>query len=69
VMYFSPGNQAELKPLRTTLLNVAIILLVIGNLVLGLFSAGIVDLSDDWTSALTIAQSGETPDAAQVTNP
>ncbi len=69
VMYFSPGNQAELKPLRTTLLNVAIILLVIGNLVLGLFSAGIVDLSDDWTSALTIAQSGETPDAAQVNNP
>ena len=45
------------------------ILLVIGNLALGLFSAGIVDLSDDWTNALTVAQGGDAPDAAQANTP
>jgi NADH-quinone oxidoreductase subunit N len=69
VMYFSPGEQTNTRSIRTPLLNAAIILLVIGNLALGLFSAGIVDLSDDWTSALTLAQSGDAPDAAQATNP
>jgi NADH-quinone oxidoreductase subunit N len=69
VMYFSPGEQADMRPLRTPLLNAAIILLVIGNLALGLFSAGIVDLSDDWTNALTVAQGGDAPDAAQANTP
>jgi NADH-quinone oxidoreductase subunit N len=69
VMYFSAGEQTDTRSIRTPLLNAAIILLVIGNLALGLFSAGIVDLSDDWTNALTVAQSGDAPDAAQVNNP
>jgi NADH-quinone oxidoreductase subunit N len=69
VMYFSPGEQPDMRSLRTPLLNAAIILLVIGNLALGLFSAGIVDLSDDWTNALTVAQGGDAPDAAQANTP
>ena len=59
-----------MRPARTQLLNAGLILLVVGNLALGLFSSGIVDLSDDWTSALTNAQaSAETHNAAQVTQP
>ena len=69
VMYFSGGEQTNTKSARTPLLNAAIILLVIGNLALGLFSAGIVDLSDEWTNSLTVAQSADAPDAAQVNNP
>jgi len=55
VMYFSPSELPEIRPVRTQLLNAGLILLVVGNLALGLFSSGIVDLSDDWTSALTNA--------------
>ncbi len=67
---FQSGEEsATSRASRTPLLNAAIILLVIGNLALGLFSAGIVDLSDDWTSALTLAESADAPDAAQVNKP
>ncbi|MCO5223240.1 MAG: NADH-quinone oxidoreductase subunit N [Thermomicrobiales bacterium] len=69
VMYFSSSDVTNTRSVRTPLLNASIILLVIGNLVLGLFSAGIVDLSEDWTNALTVAQTTDGADAAQVTNP
>lgn len=68
VMYFGTSDNRTMAA-RTPLLNLAIILMVAGNLALGLFSSRIVDLSDDWASALTVAQSTESPSAAQVTNP
>ncbi|MCC6675021.1 MAG: hypothetical protein IT339_07485, partial [Thermomicrobiales bacterium] len=68
VMYFGSSDR-QTSPVRTPLLNAAIILLVVGNLALGLFSARVVNLSDDWTSALTVAQTAESPSAAQATNP
>jgi hypothetical protein len=67
-MYFSSSDVPG-KPARTPLLNAALILMVIGNLVLGLFSDGIVDLSDDWTNALTVAEADSGIDTAQVTSP
>lgn len=68
VMYFSPAGS-PVRASATPLLNAALILLVIGNLALGLFSAGIVDLSNDWTSALTVAQTETVTDAARVDAP
>jgi NADH-quinone oxidoreductase subunit N len=70
VMYFSSSDQPDMRPARTQLLNAGLILLVVGNLALGLFSAGIVDLSDEWTSALTNAHvTADTQNAAQVSQP
>ena len=68
VMYFGTSDSRSMAA-RTPLLNAAIILMVAGNLVLGLFSARIVDLSDDWTSALTVAQTTEGTTSAQAQNP
>jgi NADH-quinone oxidoreductase subunit N len=55
VMYFgeSPGGAPRL--VSTPLLNLALLLMVAGNLVLGLFSARIIDLGDEWSTALTVA--------------
>ncbi len=54
VMYF--GNAEGTTGVATTpLLNAAIIIMVVANLALGLFSSGIVDLGNEWTSALTLA--------------
>jgi NADH-quinone oxidoreductase subunit N len=54
LMYF--GNSlTTARALATPLLNVAIIVMVVANLALGLFSGGIIDLGDEWTSALTVA--------------
>jgi NADH-quinone oxidoreductase subunit N len=70
VMYFSSSDQPDMRPARTQLLNAGLILLVVGNLALGLFSAGIVDLSDELTSALTNAHvPADTQNAAQVSQP
>lgn len=57
VMYFgqAPEGTSSRAAVATTLLNAAILLMVVGNLALGLFSQRIVDLGDEWTTALTIA--------------
>jgi NADH-quinone oxidoreductase subunit N len=54
VMYFMPSEKA-LRPAATPLLNVGILAMVIANLALGLFSSGLIDLADQWSSALTVA--------------
>jgi NADH-quinone oxidoreductase subunit N len=54
VMYFSPPEQ-EPKPASTRLLDVGLAIMVVANIVLGLFSARIVHLADDWSNALTVA--------------
>jgi NADH-quinone oxidoreductase subunit N len=56
VMYFSEADRVS-SLARTPLLNIAIAVMVVGNLALGLFSSGIVDLGDEWTTALTLASS------------
>lgn len=58
VMYFgsAPEVASEKRPaLQTNLLNAALVLMVVGNLALGLFSQRIVDLGDEWATALTLA--------------
>ena len=56
VMYFHPSPDKDLKPNRTALLNVGIGVMVVANIVLGLFSSSVIDLADKWSGALTIAQ-------------
>ncbi len=53
-MYFSEGKEFKTH-VQTPLLNVGIAAMVVGVFALGLFSSGIIDLADTWTSALTIA--------------
>ncbi|CAN5579100.1 NADH-quinone oxidoreductase subunit N [soil metagenome] len=55
-MYFG-SSITSARVAATPLLNVAIIVMVIANLALGLFSQGIVDLGDEWSTALTVASS------------
>jgi NADH-quinone oxidoreductase subunit N len=54
VMYFSPSEQTP-RAFSTPLLNAGLAILVLANIVLGLFSERIVNLADDWTNAVTIA--------------
>ena len=54
VMYFSEP-ATEIRPYRTGLLNYGIGLMVVANIVLGLFSERVVDLADKWSGALTVA--------------
>jgi NADH-quinone oxidoreductase subunit N len=54
MMYFGePETEARVS--STPLLNAAIIIMVVANLGLGLLSGSIVDLGDEWTTALTVA--------------
>lgn len=53
-MYFSDGAPAGTFQ-STPLLNIGIAGMVIGVIVLGLFSGPIVNLADEWSSALTLA--------------
>jgi NADH-quinone oxidoreductase subunit N len=50
VMYFNPSDR-RLRTVSTSLLNVGIGVLVVANLVLGLFSESLVDLADKWQDA------------------
>lgn len=55
VMYFNPAPDTELRPNKTSLLNVGIAAMVAANIVLGLFSGRVIDLADKWSGALTVA--------------
>ena len=52
-MYFS-GGKDNLRSASTPLLNVGILAMVIGVFALGLFSESIINLANDWSSALTL---------------
>jgi NADH-quinone oxidoreductase subunit N len=52
-MYFS-GGKDNLRSVSTPMLNVGIALMVIGVFALGLFSESIINLADEWSSALTL---------------
>jgi NADH-quinone oxidoreductase subunit N len=54
VMYFNPPER-PLRATSTWLLNVGIAVMVVANLVLGLFSGRLVELADQWSGALTVA--------------
>jgi len=54
VMYFNPSDR-RLRSVSTSLLNVGIAVLVVANLVLGLFSESLVNLADKWQDARTEA--------------
>lgn len=58
VMYFSDPQKAPnppSQPVPTSLLNAGILIMVIGVIVLGVFSSRIIDIADDWTNALHMA--------------
>jgi NADH-quinone oxidoreductase subunit N len=55
VMYFNPAPEKELRPFRTGLLNWGIGVMVVANIVLGLFSERVISLAEKWSGALTIA--------------
>ncbi len=52
-MYFS-GARDNLRPASTQLLNIGILVMVVGVFALGLFSESIINLADDWSTALTL---------------
>jgi NADH-quinone oxidoreductase subunit N len=52
-MYFSGGRETR-RSASTPLLNAGILAMVIGVFALGLFSESIINLADDWSSALTL---------------
>lgn len=55
-MYFNDSDRAATAPaVPTGLLNVAILVMVIGVFIMGIFSGRIINLADDWTNALTTA--------------
>ena len=56
VMYFSEPERTP-RPASSTLLNVGIAAMVVATLALGLFSDPIIDLAEEWSSALTVAGS------------
>lgn len=53
-MYFSESSEPETNESRTRLLDVGILAMVVGVIVLGLFSGSIIDLAGEWSSALTL---------------
>ncbi|MBX3070402.1 MAG: NADH-quinone oxidoreductase subunit N [Thermomicrobiales bacterium] len=59
VMYFGQApdasTSAPARTVATPLLNAALVIMVVGNLALGLFSQGIIDLGEEWNTALTLA--------------
>ena len=56
VMYFSEPERFP-RQATTTLLNVGIAAMVLATIGLGLFSGPIIDLAEEWSSALTVAGS------------
>jgi NADH-quinone oxidoreductase subunit N len=54
VMYFSEPERIP-RQATTTLLNVGIAAMVVATIGLGLFSGPIIDLAEEWSSALTVA--------------
>lgn len=57
-MYFEDKTETEAQasPAPTTLLNIGILVMVLGVLLLGLFSGSVIDIANDWTNALTLGQ-------------
>lgn len=56
VMYFGKSDEGvQSKAALTPMLNAGLMIMVVGNLVLGLFSPRILDLGEEWSSALTVA--------------
>jgi len=53
-MYFSESSEPETNESRTRLLDVGILAMVVGVIVLGLFSGSIINLAGEWSSALTL---------------
>ena len=55
-MYFEdqPDTASEVREVPSTLLNVGILVMVVGVLLLGIFSGSVVDLANDWTNGLSI---------------
>jgi NADH-quinone oxidoreductase subunit N len=53
VMYFNEPEKV-LRKTSTPLLNYGIGIMAAGTLLLGLFSADVIDLADNWTDALTL---------------
>lgn len=53
-MYFSESSEPEANESRTRLLDVGILAMVVGVIVLGLFSGSIINLAGEWSSALTL---------------
>ncbi len=56
VMYFGRDREAGgERSVVSPLLNAALVVMVIGNLALGLFSQRLVELGNEWSTALTVA--------------
>jgi NADH-quinone oxidoreductase subunit N len=55
VMYFSEPERFP-RQATTTLLNLGIAAMVVATIALGLFSGPIIDLAEEWGSALTLAE-------------
>ncbi|MGB3327728.1 MAG: NADH-quinone oxidoreductase subunit N, partial [Thermomicrobiales bacterium] len=53
-MYFSESSDPETDDSNTRLLDVGIFVMVVGVIVLGLFSGPIISLAGEWSSALTL---------------
>ncbi|MGN6030379.1 MAG: NADH-quinone oxidoreductase subunit N [Thermomicrobiales bacterium] len=53
-MYFSESSEPETTESSTRLLDVGILAMVVGVIVLGLFSGSIISLANEWSSALTL---------------
>lgn len=55
-MYFEDKSDrvGEAPKVPTTLLNAGILVMVLGVLLLGIFSGEVVDLANDWTNAVTL---------------
>lgn len=53
-MYFSESSEPETSESSTRLLDVGILAMVVGVIVLGLFSGSIINLANEWSSALTL---------------
>jgi len=54
VMYFN-SNDDKLRTVSTPLLNLGIGVMVVANIILGIFSQGLINLADHWADALTVA--------------
>ena len=57
-MYFEDKseNEAQASPAPTTLLNVGLLVMVIGVLLLGLFSGRVIDIANEWTDLMSLRQ-------------
>lgn len=58
VMYFQEGPESR-RAMSTPLLNAGILVMVVGTIVLGLFSGTIINLANDWSDALTVIASAQ----------